>query len=452
MNTTGHRRSTPSLGLPLRYWLVIWLFVLSAVAFLDRTNISIAGVRIGHEFSIDNTRLGWVFSAFLVGYAAFQIPGGMLATRFGPRRVLALGVLWWALFTVLTALVPPGWGSALLLLIAVRFALGAGEATMYPATNQFVERWFPIHERGKANGLIFGGVGLGSGVAPPFITAIMLRYGWRASFWVTAAIGVAASAVWYVISRDRPENHPSISAPELQLIQQGRGTPVSSQKRRTPWSCIFRNKEILALTLSYFTFGYVSWIFFGWFFIYLAQVRHLNLKTSAVFSMLPFIGMTTGCLLGGVLSDWMARRFSLRVGRCWLSAAALVGTAVLLVFGSHASHAATASITLACGAGALYIAQSPYWAVSADIAGENAGVASGMMNMGAQTGGAATASLTPLIAAHFGWNMSFLVAALLAVAGGFTWLLVDPTRPIHVPGLPAIEPSLALDSAGPLEL
>src|ERR1700722_17026673 len=100
------RQSPPDL--PTRYLLVIWLFVLSAVAYLDRTNISIAGIQIGREFAIDNTHLGWVFSAFLIGYAGFQIPAGLLARRLGPRRVLALGVIWWSVFTGLTTLVPAG--------------------------------------------------------------------------------------------------------------------------------------------------------------------------------------------------------------------------------------------------------------------------------------------------------------------------------------------------------
>jgi ACS family glucarate transporter-like MFS transporter len=127
------------------------------------TNISIAGIQVGKEFAIDNTHLGWVFSAFLIGYATFQIPAGLLVHRFGTRLVLTFAVLWWGLFTVLTALVPSRLSGSVMILVLVRFALGSGEATMYPATSQFVERWFPMRERGKANGIIFGGVGVGSG-------------------------------------------------------------------------------------------------------------------------------------------------------------------------------------------------------------------------------------------------------------------------------------------------
>jgi MFS transporter, ACS family, glucarate transporter len=425
-------RST-SAALPIRYLLVTWLFVLSAVAYLDRTNISIAGIQIGKEFAIDNTQLGWVFSAFLIGYAAFQVPAGLLVHRFGSRLILTIAVLWWGLFTVLTALVPPAISGSVIILIIVRFALGAGEATMYPATSQFVERWFPTQERGKANGIIFGGVGVGSGLTPPLVTVIILHYGWRASFWFSALVGIAAGIVWYLTARDTPEQHSMVGEAELALIRQGRensatGVTRSSGKRRVPWARIFGSKEMIAVTLSYFSFGYVAWVFFGWFYIYMAQARGLNLKSSALYSMLPFVGMTLGCFFGGIASDWLARRFSLRVGRCILPFFSMSLTAVLLVLGSKAHQAETAGLILACGAGSLYVAQSCFWAVTADFAGEYTGLASGIMNMGAQIGGACTTSLTPLIAAHFGWHMSFFTAASLAALGAVAWLVVDPKR------------------------
>jgi len=433
MNNTLARR--PGHGLPIRYLLVLWLLVLSAVAFLDRTNISIAGVQIGRDFGIDHAHLGWVFSAFLVGYACLQIPAGVLARRFGPRRLLAASVIWWGLFTALTALAPPGVRGALWILVLIRFLLGAGEAMMYPAASQFVERWFPIEERGKANGIIFGGVGLGSGLTPPLLTAIILHHGWRVSFWACAVIGILAGVVWYIAARDTPEEHSLVSAAELERIAKGRGdrqarteaAPAGFEDNRsTPWKKILLSKEVIAITLSYFTYGYVAWIFFSWFYIYLAEVRGLNLKTSALYSMMPFIAMTLGCLLGGVASDWLTRRFSARAGRCFLPAFALGCTAVLLLVGSRAPDAQVASVVLACGAGALYLSQSCFWSVTADFAGKHAGIVSGAMNMGGQIGGAVTASLTPLIASHFGWEASFLTATMFAALGAAAWLVVNP--------------------------
>ena len=444
------RLRKPGRGLPKRYMLVMWVLVLSAVAFMDRTNISIAGVQLSREFKIDNAHLGWIFSAFLIGYASFQIPGGVLARRLGPRRVIALGVIWSGVFTALTAAVPSGIRGALLVLIVVRFSLAAGEAITYPAANQFVERWFPIDERGKANGIIFGGVGLGSGLTPPLVTVIMLHYGWRASFWFSAVVVLLAGTIWYLVARDTPEEHAWVRAGELEIIVRGRGDsrhrrldsiaeedPQSVVRRNIPWKRIFSSKEILALTASYFTFGYVAWIFFSWFYIYLVQVRGLNLKTSAVYSMFPFIAMTVGSLFGGVASDWLARRYGARIGRCFLPAFALAFTAVLLLVGSRVHSAQTASFVLACGAGALYLSQSCFWSVTADFAGEHSGVVSGTMNMGCQVGGAVTASLTPLIAAHFGWEASFLTATLLAALGAVAWLTVNPIARL-AEGEPAI--------------
>lgn len=189
---------------------------------------------------------------------------------------------------------------------------------------------------------------------------------------------------------------------------------------------IFSSKEVLALMGSYFTYGYISWIFFSWFYIYLAQVRGLSLKTSAVYSIFPFIAMTVGSLTGGVASDWLARRMSERVGRCFLPAFALMMTGVFLLIGSRTQDAMTATAVLACGAGSLYVSQSCFWSVTADFAGQFAGVVSSTVNMSCQIGAAVTASLTPLIAAQFGWEASFLTATLLAVLGAAAWLAVNP--------------------------
>ncbi len=206
----------------VRWFLVFWLFVLSAVSYLDRVNISIAGGAIVDAYHLTDVQLGKVFSALVAGYALFQTVGGHLADRFGPRRVLAGGVVWWGLFTALTALVPSNVAGALWLFVAVRFLLGAGEAVIYPAANQFVARWIPVRERGIANGWIFAGVGAGAGLTPPLITYLMAHYGWRSSFWVCAAIGLLAGAFWFVAARDTPEEHPRVSAAELALIQSGR--------------------------------------------------------------------------------------------------------------------------------------------------------------------------------------------------------------------------------------
>ncbi len=424
--------STP-LRNQVRWLLIGWMFAISAIAYLDRVNISIAGRSIQEEFHLDNVQLGWVFSAFVAGYAIFQAPGGRLADRFGPRKVLALGTVWWAVFTALTALVPAGAAQALLIMIAVRFALGLGEAVVYPASNRLVAGWIPSQERGIANGIIFAGVGAGAGVTPPLITWILVNYGWRWSFWISALIGLAAGAVWFLVARDRPAEHPWVTPEEQQHIATGLPVNKKSGVQALPWGVILGSRDVIAVSVSYFTYGYVAYIFFTWFFIYLNKVRQLDLKASSFYSMLPFIAMATCSPLGGWIGDRLTKRYGKRIGRCGTAGVAIALAAFFIAIGTQAADARLATLVLAGGAGALYLSASSFWSVTADLGGASAGTVSGVMNMCNQTAGAITASLTPLIANRFGWTASFMVAAGLCVVGSLAWLFVDPARQLSAP-------------------
>jgi len=431
----------------VRWFLVFWLFVLSAVSYLDRVNISIAGGSIVDAYHLTDVQLGKVFSALVAGYALFQTVGGYLADRFGPRRVLTAGVVWWGIFTALTALVPADIGGALFLFVVVRFLLGAGEAVIYPAANQFIARWIPMRERGIANGWIFAGVGAGAGLTPPLITYLMIHHGWRSSFWVCAIIGFLAGAVWFFAARDNPAEHPRVSAAELTAIQSGLTvTSYSSSPGKksadvpVPWKRVVRSREVWAVTISYFCYGYVAWIFFSWFYRYLAKVRGLDLKASAFYSMLPFLSMLVCCLLGGTVNDRLTKWRGPRLGRCGLAAFAMGVAGIFIACGSQVQGVRLASVVLAGGAGALYFSQSSFWSVTADIAGGSAGSVSGFMNMGGQIGGALTGSLTPWIAVRYGWTASFLVAAGLCLLGALTWLAVDPLNTLtQVPAAEALD-------------
>jgi MFS transporter, ACS family, glucarate transporter len=421
----------PSL---VRWLLVGWIFVLSAVSYLDRVNISIAGSSIAAEFGLTTDQLGTVFSAFLFGYALFQTSGGWLADRYGPRRVLTAGAVWWGLFTSLTAFVSPKAGSALALLIVARFLLGAGEAVMFPGSNQFVSRWIPPQEQGIANGVVFAGVGVGAGVTPALIAYIMEHYGWRWSFWASATLGLLAGLVWYVIARDTPEQHHLVSAAELGHIRgahQQRSEKVSAPIAKIAWPTILRSKEVWAITLAYFSYGYIAWIFFAWFFIYLAKVRGLNLKTSAFYTTLPFIAMAICSPLGGAISDKLVQRYGQRVGRCVMPVIGLTLSAIFLVLGARSAQPRVAGVVLAGGAGALYLAQSSFWAVTASISRGSSGSVSGFMNTGNQFGGMLTAQLTPIIALHWNWSAPFFVAAAFAILGAAAWLFIDPARTLE---------------------
>lgn len=415
----------------IRYILIMLIFVVSAVVYIDRSNMSIAGLYLAKDYHISNIQLGWLQSAFLLGYAFFQIPAGWVVGKLGPHKTLTIGLIWWSLLTALTAFVPPAMAGALFILIAVRFTLGLGEAVAYPSSNQFIAAWFPTQERGKANGWVFGGVGLGSGLAPPLVAAIIYAYGWPMAFYFSSVIGLAICAVWYFFARDTPAEHPSVTPQELAHIKAGLPVKMEGHMPAVPWAKIFSSRDVWMVTIAYIAFGYVAFIFHTWFFPYVKAGLGLDMKKSALLSMLPFIAMTSCCLLGGVLSDWLVKVRGQYFGRSIFGAFTLFLTCALLLLGGNAHNPYVAIVILALAAGALYLGQATYWAVGADYGGPYSGIVSGLLNMGGQIAGAITASATPWFAKYYGWSMAFYVAAAVSFVCGFAWFLVNPNRRLH---------------------
>jgi ACS family glucarate transporter-like MFS transporter len=417
----------------VRWSIILYVFLMSAMSYLDRVNLSIAGPTIQKEFGLTDVQLGYVFSAFVWSYALFQAPSGRISDRLGPRRVLTFGILWWTVCTVSTGLAPASLTIAVPMMIAIRFFLGAGEAVMFPAANRLVASWIPMPERGIATGIILGGVGIGSAGAPPLIVWILLHWGWRWAFYVMAPVGIVAAVIWYWLIRDTPREHPWMTKRELEHIESG--IPPSGRgkaKATASWRTIAGNRHIRLVTLSYFPFGYTAYIFFTWFFKYVKDVRGLDLKASAFYSMLPFVGITLGSALGGWISDLLSNRYGKRVGRCGLAIAGLASAALFIVLATQVASAQFASMCFAIGTAALFMAHSSYWSVTADIAGTSAGSASGLMNTAAHFAGAITAILTPMIAGRFGWTASFLVPAALCALGAIPWFVVDPNDRLQV--------------------
>lgn len=407
--------------------MVALSFVVAAVAYLDRSNISIAAPLLRKDLNISALQLGTIFSAFLVGYAVAQPFAGRVADRFGPRRIIACGILCWSVLTALSASVPTGYAASFALLLIVRFLLGVGESLIFPGSNRLIASWVPAHERGLANGIIFAGVGVGAGLAPPIITSIMIAHDWRLAFWVTAAIGLVVFFVWLTFVRDTPDEHPFVSAEEREYIEADRVVRLSQGSRSlASWKSILLNRHIAVLTFSYFCFGYVAYIFFTWFFTYLSSVRGLDLKSSGLYGTLPFIAMAVASPFGGWLSDRLAVSHGNRVGRCWVAAGGMALAALFVAAATRVGDARVATLVLAAGSGSLYLAQSAYWTLSANIGRESAGSVAGFMNTGCQIGGALVGIITPLIAESFGWTTSFVFTAFVCLLGSIAWLFVDP--------------------------
>ena len=408
-------------------WAMIGLtFMVAAVAYLDRSNIAIAAPLLKEELGLSNVELGVVFSAFSLGYAATQPIAGRLADHFGAYRIIALGVVVWSVLTAVTASIPAGFGFAFLALLGVRFALGVSEAVIFPASNRMVANWMPPSERGLANGLIFAGVGVGAGIAPPLITTIMLTHDWRAAFWATAAIGLVALVLWLLMARETPAAHPWASAAERDYIKSVIPDSSSASTGTARWTMIIGNRTVQLLIFSYFCFGYAAYIFFTWFFTYLSTVRGLDLKSSGIYGTLPFIAMAVASPAGGWIADRLTVSRGGRVGRCGVASAGMVLAAVFIAAATQVEDVRVVAAVLALGSGALYLAQSAFWTLSADIGRRSAGAVSGVMNMGSQIGGAGVAMLTPLLADTLGWSVSFLFTAGVCLAGGVAWLWIDP--------------------------
>ncbi len=361
------------------------------------------------EFGLSQIAMGRVFSAFLVGYALFQIPGGMLADRFGARRVLAVSALWWVAGTLLLAAV--GWGPLALgagatvaALLAVRFFIGVGEAPVFPAAGQAVSRWVAPARQGRATGLVIAAIGLGSAIAPPLITFVMVRWGWRAALLVSALPALAAGAAWLILR-----------TPDERLVISRVAAAGMSHRVRSP--------SFLLLTLSYTLQGYVGYIFVFWFYLYLVEVRHFDLLRGAVLSSLPWILSIASIPLGGLISDRLvASRLGLTWGRRAVPLGGLAGASVFLAAGAHTANAWFAAVCLALATALVLSVEGPFWATMMGISGEKSGAAGGVMNTGSNVGGLISPALTPVLAAHIGWENALHVAAAISVLAAVLWL------------------------------
>jgi len=284
-----------------RWSLVAMLSATATAGYVCRVNVSTAGALLMREFHLSQVEMGRVFSAFLVGYALCQVPGGALADRFGARRVLTVAACLWVGLTALQAATGFGpWaGTAagvLTSFIALRFLMGVAAAPTYPAAAQAVSRWIPTAAQGRATGIVIGSVGLGSAIAPPLVSSVMVTWGWRASMLVSAIPALAIAFAW----RWFPEPSPVGTVSRRRVAR----NPLPAASCRLPAG--LRNPSFMMLTLSYSLQGYVGYIFVSWFYLYLVQERHFGLLTGAWMSSLPWVLSIVSIPLGGFVADRLA--------------------------------------------------------------------------------------------------------------------------------------------------
>jgi ACS family glucarate transporter-like MFS transporter len=417
----------------VRWHILALLALISALTYLDRLNLSIAGRYIQDEFAFSNQTMGWILSAFVLGYALFQVPGGWLGDRHGPRGVLTAAILWWSVFTAATGIAPrlplAGWFSLAWSFAIVRFLIGVGEAAAFPNSNKIVAYWMGAKQRGIGNSLFLLGIGLGGALTPKFITGIMQRWGWRSSFYVCAVLGTAVAVVWRVYATSRPEEHPRVNAGELALVHasapgEARRPQVASSTR-TPWRRILASVSAWSLILSYSCIAYPAYVFYTWFFIYLTRVRGLTVTQGGTWGSTPFLAIALLAPLGGWLSDRAVAHWGKRRGRqsaVWLGAAC---SAALLWAGGHTAHNLLAILLLAGAAGFNLFATTTWWATCNDLTQNFSGSLSGLMNMSGNLGGWLSPILTAYIATHFGWSRALDFAAGITLLAAALWVWVN---------------------------
>jgi ACS family glucarate transporter-like MFS transporter len=411
--TTTLRKQATIIGL---------MFGLSVLSYFDRTILSIAGPGIMKEFSISAVRMGAVYSAFLVSYAVCMIPGGRMADRFGPRIVLTWMALGSAVFTALLALAAtPGLGALVGVVpafIMIRLAFGIFTAPLYPTCTRMNANWIPLKNRARATGVANSGSGFGGAVSPILFSWMIRRYGWRMSFLLAGIATGIIGVLWFVSVRDHPPGVPS---------------PQEASRLRAPWRALLTDKNVVLLTLGFSALGYFEYIFFYWIYYYIGEIRHLSASKSAQYTTVLFLTWVVMMPLGGLLCDQLMSRFGRKPGIRITAVASLACSAGLLFAGVRTTETVAAISLMSLALGCASIADMTYWTAGIDVAGDQVGVVGGILNTGANVGGALAPVLTPWIASFAGWSWGLYAGCLVALAALVAWLFTDPTRRVAVP-------------------
>jgi sugar phosphate permease len=415
-------------------WYILGLICLMyLITYLDRVIISNTAPEIRTEFGFDQKTMGWIFTSFVLAYALFQVPGGWLSERFGPRVVLAGLVAYWSAMTAAVGLAN-SWQAFMMLL----FLVGVGEAGAFPGATRAMQMWFPRLERGFCQGFTHSASRLGAAIAPPIIGAIILTLGWRWAFYICGAMGAVWALAWYAFYRNTPEQHAIVNPAELEHIrgldEKGSLKQVATGKARpkVPWRTLLLSPNMWAIMCAYFTYVYCLYIFLAWLPSYLVGARHLTPEDARLLSSLPLSAMVIGNTVGGLATDWLLHKTGkTRFARRSVAIVGMLGCAGFIVLAALALDAHAAVYLLTGAAFFLECTIGPSWSVPMDTAGEYSGTVSGMMNMAGNFGGALSPVVFGYLAQYGYWHAQFFIAAILLVLGAAIWAFwLDPERSV----------------------
>jgi len=304
------------------------------------------------------------------------------------------------------------------------------QAAALPCGNKIVARWMPLPERAAGNSVFMIGLGLGGLLAPPLVVHLMLRFGWPYPFYLLGFAGMLIGVAWFIYARDKPEEHRRVNAAELRHIREG-GENAGVTAGRTPWRRIIRSRSIWFLALSYGVAGFPSYVFYTWFFLYIANVRKVDLISGGYWSALPYVAIALLTPAGGRLSDRLTVRYGKRWGRWSVVCIGSSLATALIIAGARTANAEVAILCLSLSAGFHLFSQPPSWAATIDLAPSHSATVFGIMNTLAQGTGAAAPVVTPWVAERFGWVRALVVTAGMALLAGALWFFVRPEQPVE---------------------
>jgi MFS family permease len=404
-----------------RYRVLLLLFTLSMITFLDRVCLSVAGPRMQSELHLAPQTWGWVVGVFSLSYGIFQIPTGTLGDRIGARRVLSAIVLWWSAFTSFTGL-----ASSVYPLLGVRFLFGMGEAGAYPNSSRAIAQWFPTTERARAHGMVWMASRLGGAVTPLLIIPLQSRYGWRVGFHFLGLLGTAWAVIWYLWFRDRPAESAGITSREIEEIG---GSAVSAAHTSLPWSRVLRSSNFWAILLMYHAFGYGGFFFLSWLNTYLVKGRGFAEKDIVLLAGLPFfLGAIANCV-GGYAGDAVVRRIGNKWGRRIVGSLGMAFSAVFTLAAALAADRYAAIVFLALGAASSDFLLPTCWATCLDIGRKYTGAVTASMNMAGQISSfAASVLFGYAVAAWNSYDRPLIPMAAILFLGALLWLKIDASE------------------------
>jgi sugar phosphate permease len=404
----------------IQRWAVVLLIAGGALNYVDRATLSVANKLIQDDLGIPVARMGLLLSAFLWAYAFSQLPIGGLIDRFGPRRLLGLGLFSWSVAQAAGGLV-----NSFGVFIAARFALGVGEAPLFPGGARVVRDWFGIRERGMATGLLQSASSLGNFIAVPLLTFLMLRLSWRWMFFIVGASGVLLAVVWWIIHRDPSEVR--LTPEEIRYLTEGDENTTSKPPSFAEWKQLFAHRTTWGMIAGFFGTIYTLWLYTGWLPYYLEHERHMTIAKVGIAAAIPFFFGCVGAVAGGWLCDFLTRRGWTPIGgRKLLVSCSLIGLSLCTVGTVLAQSNATALTFISVSLFLIYIASSSAWA-TVPVAAPSQYTASlgSIQNFGGYLGGALAPTVTGFIVQRTGgFSQALLLSAGISMFSAAAYLLL----------------------------